>query len=247
MRVAVEPLERLVAKTFLRAGCPEDEASRIAHYLVKANLTGHDSHGVIRVPRYLAWLREGRVYPGRHAEIVLETPVLAVVEGHHGFGQTIGPEACALGCRKAKDQGLALIALRRSGHLGRIGDFAELAIEEGLVSLHFVNAYNSLLVAPFGARERRFSTNPICIGVPTGDDRPFVLDFATSLVAEGKCLVAHQGGQPIPPMRSSVPTVGSPVTRGSCMDQRKKALTPIRAKVRERCARSASTRAAASP
>lgn len=199
MRVAVEPLERLVAKTFLRAGCPEDEASRIAHYLVKANLTGHDSHGVIRVQRYLAWLREGRVYPGRHAEIVLETPVLAVVEGHHGFGQTIGPEACALGCRKAKDQGLALIALRRSGHLGRIGDFAELAIEEGLVSLHFVNAYNSLLVAPFGARERRFSTNPICIGVPTGDDRPFVLDFATSLVAEGKCLVAHQGGQPIPP------------------------------------------------
>ncbi|MCS7269349.1 MAG: malate/lactate/ureidoglycolate dehydrogenase [Geminicoccaceae bacterium] len=198
MRVAVEPLKRLVAEIFRRAGCPDDEAGRIAHYLVKANLAGHDSHGVIRVPRYLEWLRQGRVYAGRHVEVVMETPVLLVLDGRHGFGQTIGPQACALGCRKAKENGVALVALRRSGHLGRIGDFAELAIAEGLVSLHFVNAYNSLLVAPFGSRERRFSTNPICIGVPTGDDRPFVLDFATSLVAEGKCLVAHQGGTPIP-------------------------------------------------
>ncbi|MCX8101036.1 MAG: Ldh family oxidoreductase [Geminicoccaceae bacterium] len=198
IQIAVAPLERLVAETFRRAGCPEDEASRIAYYLVKANLTGHDSHGVIRVPRYLEWLQQGRVHAGRRAALELDAPSIAIVDGRHGFGQTIGPEACAIGCRKAKESGIALVAIRRSGHLGRIGDFAELAIEQGLVSLHFVNAYNSVLVAPFGSRERRFSTNPICIGVPTGDDRPFVLDFATSLVAEGKCLVAHQGGKPIP-------------------------------------------------
>lgn len=199
MRVAVAPLRRLVSACFVRAGCPADEAERIALYLSKANLTGHDSHGVIRVPRYLEWLQQGRVHAGRHAELVLDGPSIAVVEGHHGFGQTIGPEACRIGIAKAKTNGLSLVAIRRSGHLGRIGDFAEMAIEEGIVSLHFVNAYNSLLVAPFGSRARRFSTNPICIGVPTGDDRPFVLDFATSLVAEGKCLVAHQGGKPIPP------------------------------------------------
>ena len=81
---------------------------------------------------------------------------------------------------------------------GRIGDFAEMGIEADVVSIHFVNAYNSLLVAPYGSRSRRFSTNPIAIGVPTGDDRPFVLDFATSVVAEGKVLVAHQGGKPVP-------------------------------------------------
>ncbi len=198
MRIMVEPLRRLVSACFERAGCPAEEAARIAFYLSKANLTGHDSHGVIRVPRYLEWLEAGRVHAGRHAELVLDGPGIAVVEGHHGFGQTIGPEACRIGIDKAKAHGLALVAIRRSGHLGRIGDFAELAIEAGLVSLHFVNAYNSLLVAPFGSRQRRFSTNPVCIGVPTGDDRPFVLDFATSLVAEGKCLVAHQGGKPIP-------------------------------------------------
>jgi uncharacterized oxidoreductase len=153
---------------------------------------------VIRVPRYLEWLEQGRVHAGRHARLVLDTASLAVVDGQHGFGQTIGPKACAIGIEKARAGGLALVAIRSSGHLGRIGDFAELAIEAGLVSLHFVNALNSVLVAPFGSRARRFSTNPICIGVPTGDDRPFVLDFATSLVAEGKCLVAHQGGKPIP-------------------------------------------------
>lgn len=198
MRVAVAPLRRLVSACFARAGCPTDEADRIALYLSKANLTGHDSHGVIRVPRYLEWLAQGRVHAGRHGRLVLDGPSLAVIDGQHGFGQTIGPEACAIGIEKAKASGLALVAIRRSGHLGRIGDFAELAIEAGLVSLHFVNAYNSVLVAPFGSRQRRFSTNPVCIGVPTGDARPFVLDFATSLVAEGKCLVAHQGGKPIP-------------------------------------------------
>lgn len=198
MLIAVEPLRRLVAEIFLHAGCPPDEAERVAHYLVKGNLTGHDSHGVIRVPRYVAWIEEGRLVPGRHVEVVLETPVIVVLEAGHGMGQTVGPEATRIGIAKARDQGLAAVALRNAGHLGRIGDFAEMAIEAGLVSIHFVNVYNSLLVAPFGGASRRLSTNPVAIGVPTGDDAPFVLDFATALVAEGKVLVAHQGGKPVP-------------------------------------------------
>ena len=198
IRVQVEPMQRLVETTFARAGCPADEAARIALYLVRANLAGHDSHGVIRVPRYLEWLQLGRIQAGRHAELVVDSPAITIVDGQHGFGQTIGPEACAIGIGKARQHGVSVVAIRRSGHLGRIGDFAEMAIDAGIVSIHFVNAFNSVLVAPFGGRSRRFSTNPVCIGVPTGDDRPFVLDFATALVAEGKCLVAHQGGKPIP-------------------------------------------------
>jgi uncharacterized oxidoreductase len=91
-----------------------------------------------------------------------------------------------------------VVALRNAGHLGRIGDFAEMAAAEGLVSLHFVNVFGSLLVAPYGGAERRFSTNPVAIGVPTDDGAPFILDMATALVAEGKVLVAHQGGKPVP-------------------------------------------------
>lgn len=196
--IAVDRLRRLVTATFEKAGCPAEEARSIAFYLSGANLTGHDSHGVIRVPRYLEWLRQGLVKSGMHARVVRDEGSMIIVDGQHGFGQTIGPEACRMGIQRAKEQGVAVVGIRTSGHLGRIGDFAEMAIEQGVVSIHFVNAANSVLVAPFGARSRRFSTNPVCIGVPTGDDRPFVLDFATSMVAEGKCLVAQQGGKPIP-------------------------------------------------
>ena len=180
------------------AGCPEDEAGRIAHYLTRANLTGHDSHGVIRTQRYVEWLAEGWVLAGQHVEAVVDVGSIAVLDGHHGMGQTVGPEAAEIGIRKAREHGVAIVALRNAGHLGRIGDFAEMAIEAGLVSLHFVNVFGSLLVAPFGGRERRFSTNPIAIGVPTANGEPFVLDFATALVAEGKVLVARQGGPAVP-------------------------------------------------
>jgi hydroxycarboxylate dehydrogenase B len=198
-RVQVEPLKRLLRAVFEGAGCPPDEAGRVAHYLTRASLTGHDSHGVIRTQRYVEWLREGWVKAGEHAEPVLDQGPLAILDGRHGMGQTVGPESVAVGVAKAREHGVAVVALRSAGHLGRIGDFAELAAAEGLVSLHFVNVYGSLLVAPFGGRDRRFSTNPVAIGVPTGDpEAPFILDFATALVAEGKVLVAHQGGPAVP-------------------------------------------------
>jgi hydroxycarboxylate dehydrogenase B len=198
IRVQLDAMRRLVTAIFGRAGCPADEAERIAYYLTTANLTGHDSHGVIRVPRYVDWLEQGYVLAGKQVATVLDGGSLLVLDGQHGFGQSVGPEACALGCERARSNGVAVVALRNAGHLGRIGDFAEMAIADGLVSLHFVNVFGSLLVAPFGGKERRFSTNPIAIGVPTGDDRPFVLDMATALVAEGKVLVASQGGKPVP-------------------------------------------------
>ena len=164
------------------AGYP-DEAERIAYFLSKANLTGHDSHGVIRVPRYVEWLGTGRVRAGQHVETLVDTPAITLLDGKHGFGQTVGPEACRIGIDKALANGVAVVALRNAGHLGRIGDFAESAVEAGLVSIHFVNVHSSLLVAPFGGADRRTSTNPIAIGVPTSDGKPFILDFATSMSA----------------------------------------------------------------
>jgi hydroxycarboxylate dehydrogenase B len=167
--------------------------------LVGANLTGHDSHGVIRVPRYILWLKGGQVVAGQTLKIDIESPMHAVVDGGFGFGQTIGPLAVDLGIGKAQAAGLSVIALRNSGHVGRIGDWAERAAAAGLVSLHFVNVAMGELVAPFGGVDRRFSTNPICIGAPQPGTDPLILDFATSMVAEGKVLVASNGGKPVPP------------------------------------------------
>ena len=124
--------------------------------------------------------------------------MLAVVDGLHGFGQTVTPQAVAIGIEKCKAMGLSMVALRNAGHIGRVGDWAEMAAEAGLVSVHFVNASGSVLVAPFGGTERRISTAPFCVGVPRPGEPPVVLDFATSVVAEGKVLVASQGGKKLP-------------------------------------------------
>jgi uncharacterized oxidoreductase len=121
-----------------------------------------------------------------------------VLDGNYGLGQTVGPQAVDLGIAKAKAAGLAVVALRNAGHVGRIGDWAERAAAAGLVSIHFVNVGMGQIVAPFGGVERRFGTNPFCIGVPLPDGPPLILDFATSVVAEGKVLVASNGGKPIP-------------------------------------------------
>lgn len=196
--IAEAALRRFIASIFAAAVCDEAEAARIAEHLVSSNLAGHDSHGVIRVPRYVAWLREGKVRAGQTLTVVRESPTHAVVDGNGGFGQTIGELAVDLGIRKARAAGMAIIALRRSAHIGRIGDWAERSAAAGLVSVHFCNVAQSPLVAPYGARERRFGTNPFCVGVPMPDGPPLILDFATSLVAEGKVLVASNGGKPVP-------------------------------------------------
>ena len=197
--IAAATLERFVADIFHKAGCAQDEAGRIAHHLMGATLTGHDSHGVIRTPRYVQWLGEGKVLAGQTLTVIADSPTHAVVDGNFGFGQTIGPLAVDLGIAKAQAAGLSIVALRRSGHIGRIGDWAERAAAKGLVSIHFVNVSQGELVAPWGGVDRRFSTNPICVGVPAAGAEPMlILDLATSLVAEGKVLVASNGGKPLP-------------------------------------------------
>jgi uncharacterized oxidoreductase len=196
--IKADALESFVAEIFTKAGCSGAEGERIGKYLVSANLTGHDSHGVQRVPRYLAWKADGSFVADQTVKIVRETPVLAIVDALFGFGQTVAPQAVEIGIRKAKAMGLSAVALRNAGHVGRVGDWAEMAAEAGLISIHYVNAAGSVLVAPFGGAERRISTAPYCCGVPRPGLPPLVLDFATSIVAEGKVLNASFGGKKLP-------------------------------------------------
>ena len=198
IRVPAEGLTRMLTRIFAAAGACEAEAEAIGQNLVEANLAGHDSHGVIRTQRYLFWEAQGTLIFGKSVEVVSDAPGFALLDGGHGFGQVIGPQAVRIGIAKAKENGFALIGLRKAGHLGRIGAFAEMACAEGLVSIHFVNVANSVLVAPFGGAARRMSTAPVCIGVPNGDG-DFILDFATSKVAEGKVLVARKARKPASP------------------------------------------------
>ncbi len=193
-----DQLQQFTADVFVATGCSRPEAERVARHLVAANLAGHDSHGVARIPRYVQLQREGMLLADQQIEVVVDTPVLAVVDGKYGFGQTVAPLAVQIGIDKCKAMGLSAVGLRNAGHIGRVADWAEMAAEHGLVSVHFVNAAGGPLVAPFGSTERRFSTAPYCVGVPVKGRGPLLLDFATSVVAEGKVMVASQGGRPIP-------------------------------------------------
>ncbi len=198
IHIHAEPLAGFCAEVFARVGCQSEEADRVAASLVDANLTGHDSHGVIRVSRYVDWVRTGDLIPNQSIERIVDTASIGVVDGGFGFGQTIAPMAVDIGIEKAKAAGLSAVSLRNSGHIGRVGEWAERAAAAGLISIHFVNAAGSILVAPFGGLERRLSTAPFCVGVPRASAPPVVLDFATSLVAEGKVNVASFGGKPVP-------------------------------------------------
>ena len=196
--IKAKELESFVADIFASAGCSKEEGGRIGRYLVSANLSGHDSHGVVRVPRYASQKKSGTVIADVKVDVLVDTPVIAVVDGKYGFGQTVTPQAVQIGIEKCLKNGLSAVTLRNAGHVGRVGDWAEMAAEAGLVSVHFVNASGSVLVAPYGGVERRFSTAPYCVGVPRPGENPLVLDFATSIVAEGKVLVTSQGGKKLP-------------------------------------------------
>ena len=193
-----DDLRILVQTIFEQAGCSETEATCVATHLVDADLRGHPSHGVARVARYVQWLQDDILRANQTITVEQDTDSFVLIEGNYGFGQSIGEQAVSIGIEKAQKNGVAVTALKNSGHLGCISDFAEQAALEGVASIHFVNVRGSLLVAPFGGREARGGTSPICCGIPGPDGVPVVLDFATSKVAEGKALVALRGGAKLP-------------------------------------------------
>lgn len=200
LRVRPDGLKRLTQEIFAHAGSGASEAERIAHYLVEANLVGHDSHGVIRIPPYIDFVRRKMVLPNQSLKVVLETEALAVLDGLSGFGQVIGEQAMRLGIDRTRRHGVFVLALRNCGHLGRIGDWPLQAARAGLISLHFVNTSGlGLLVAPFGGIDRRLSANPIAAGVPVEGGDPIVLDMSTCAIAEGKIKVAFNKGARVPP------------------------------------------------
>ncbi len=196
--IAAPKLTELVTAIMHGAGCGEGEAATIARRLVDSNLVGHDSHGVLRVARYLDWIKDGTLRPNTAPTLVFDSETIAIVDGNRGFGQVTGEFATKLGIAKASTKGIAMIGLRNCGHLGRVGDWADMAAAAGQVSLHFLNTSGAQRVAPYGGSDRRLSTNPITIGVPIADGDPVVLDVTTSMVAEGKLMVALNKGERVP-------------------------------------------------
>jgi uncharacterized oxidoreductase len=192
-------LRTQVANVIAAAGSAQAEAEQVADNLVLANLSGHDSHGVGMLPRYVDAVAEGGLKPNTSVKVTADIGTLLALDGQGGYGQIVGVQAMELGLARARQHGSCIFTLAHAHHLGRIGHFAEMATAQRLVSMHFVNVLSRPVVAPWGGGDGRFGTNPCCIGVPLAGAKPFVLDFATSRVAQGKMRVAHNKGERMPP------------------------------------------------
>ena len=193
-------LKQFAASIFTASGTAPAEAEIVSDSLVAANLAGHDSHGVMRIPEYIGWVEEGAVNLSPKPSIERSTESFAVLDGDWGWGQVIGRMAVDLAAEKALKSGVSTVFCRNSCHIGRAGEYPELLAHRGLVSVMFVNTHGAgRLVAPFGGIERRLSANPICVGVPCGDRPPIVVDLSTCAIAEGKLRNMRSVGEPVPP------------------------------------------------
>ena len=198
MQIQADRLVALSTRIFAAAGCDGATAACVARHLVDSNLCGHDSHGVVRVPRYLGFMEKGSVDPAGRAEVVFDNGAITVVDGHMGFGQVIMEEAMRLVAANAAERGLAMVTVRNTAHSGRLGEWAEVLAAEGLVSLHFLRT-TGLLAVPFGGSDRRLAINPLAMCVPVEGRHPILLDMTTTVVAEGKVAIARNKGLQLAP------------------------------------------------
>jgi uncharacterized oxidoreductase len=191
-------LHRWVTDLWIAAGSGAREATLTADHLVGANLAGHDSHGVGMVPRYVnSWLAN-ELQLNQHVSIAQDSGTMLTLDGQRGMGQAVTHEAMELAIVRARENGVCVMGLKHSHHLGRVGHWAEQAIAAGMVSIHFVNAVSKPIVAPHGGTQGRFLTNPFTVGIPVPGRAPVLLDFATSAIALGKVRVAYNKQVKVP-------------------------------------------------
>ena len=197
--ISPDSLNDFASAMFQAAGVGEHEAEICARSLVGANLRGYDSHGVMRMPFYVAAIRDGRVKPGESLRIERETAAALVCDGGWGLGQVLSRDLMDRLIVKARVTGVACGTLRQAAHIGRVGEYAEQAAEKGMAAIICANGHGSgQRVAPVGGKSGRLGTNPLSIGMPGGKEGPFILDFGTSATAEGKVRVKRIAGQSVP-------------------------------------------------
>lgn len=194
-----ETLERFSRSLFEAVGASPEEATIVSDVLVRANLSGHDSHGVIRIPQYCHFVRNGSIVPGAPLTTLRETLTTTLFDAGWNFGQVAMKRALEIAFRRVREVGLFAFGIHRCNHIGRLGHYGEWAAIEGFVALITVNSTGSGAgVAPFGGRKPRLGTNPLCMAFPTTHD-PLLVDMTSSVVAEGKIRVKRNRGESLPP------------------------------------------------
>jgi uncharacterized oxidoreductase len=194
-----QALRALVTLIVGRMGSCAEETDEVADHLVRANLAGHDSHGIGMLPAYIRLLQDGLLVPNQTPQTVLDAGALLVIDARRGFGQRMAADAVRCAIARARELGACVLALRNASHVGRIGTYAELAARAGCAFTAFVNVADGRdIQAPWACAEPRLGTNPFCAAVPGLDGPALMLDMATTTIAAGKARVAYNKGIPVP-------------------------------------------------
>lgn len=196
---SADQLKEIGVRILDAAGSPHAESETVCEILVRANLLGHDSHGIMRVPQYVGEIRSGEIRPGTPIEIERETAAAAVIQAEQGWGHVIARKAMQLAIEKARQVAIGTVVVRGSQHVGRVGEYPTMAAEAEMIGMAFVNSYGRTgSVAPWGGAERRLSPNPIAFAMPSGGDWPVMVDITTSVFPEGKIRVTRYAGKQLP-------------------------------------------------
>ncbi len=193
-------LHTMMRQLLMAADTPHHIAEDVTEILVNANLAGHDSHGVLRLPGYLDSISNGGIQPAAEPEVSNETANTFRIDGRSGFGHYTARRAMERAVEKAKDADNCAVSFVNTGHIGRLGEYAEAAARAGCIGIitYGGGSRGRGGTVPFGGAHGALGTNPIAVGVPTGDDSPFIIDFATSMIAGGKISVAQSLGVDLP-------------------------------------------------
>lgn len=197
--VTASRLTRIAHDVLLKLGATEDEAATVAKHQIGANLAGHDSHGIILLATYVTRIKQGHIVPGAQPELLRETATTAHIDGHWGFGQVVQTRATRLAIEKASRQMMGAVTVACQSHVGRLGDYPLMAAQAGMIGMLFCDSgRGAKVVVPFGGRDPRLGTNPICIALPSNLEAPIFIDMATSAVAANKMGVYRNRGKAIP-------------------------------------------------
>jgi len=197
--VTAEALTAFATAVYEAAGTPPEHARIVAAHQVGANLVGHDSHGVVLLPTYVERIDRQHIVPDARPEVLNESAASLAVNGHWGFGPVISEWTMERLIGKARQTRVAAGTVREQSHVGRLADYPIMAARAGFIGVMMADSGQSpKAVAPFGGREARLGTNPLCIAFPSHLPGPVCIDMATSAVAAGKLNVARARGKPIP-------------------------------------------------
>lgn len=195
-RIEYQKLIDLAVSVLVNIGYPEHKARITAWVLTEADARGVSSHGVTRLKIYRNELEGGHAKPAAGPEIVHETPISLVVDGHYGIGAHISKFTMEKVIEKAKANGTCYASVRNSNHFGMAGLWAEMAVKEGLMASAFTNTIRCAV--PTLGKERLLGTNPIAVGIPSDGELPWLLDMATTTAPRGKLGVYKRRGLAMP-------------------------------------------------